>query len=109
MKSLLILLMVTLLFSCSKDSDGTSNASANGSGKGGSLARFTIVENNLYLVDDASLKIFNISDPANAELRNTIYLRFGVETIFRTKTNYSSVPGMECTSTLSLILMHPCC
>lgn len=82
MKSLLILLMVTLLFSCSKDSDGTLNASANGSGKGGSLARFTIVENNLYLVDDASLKIFNISDPANAELRNTIYLRFGVETIF---------------------------
>jgi hypothetical protein len=82
MKFLLITAMAALLFSCTKDSDGTLNASANGSGKGGSLARFTIVDNNLYLVDDASLKIFNITDPANAVIRNTIYLRFGVETIF---------------------------
>ncbi len=82
MKFLFVTGMVVLLFSCTKDSDGTMNAASNGSGKGGSLARFTIVDNNLYLVDDASLKVFNISNPANTVLRNTVALRFGVETIF---------------------------
>jgi len=76
--------------SCSKDagtSADVSNAAGNTIGKGGSLARFTIVANYLYLVDDYTLRVFNITDPQNTVLRNSVRLRFGVETIFPYKNN----------------------
>ena len=81
MKSFLLILAVALCFSCTKES-GSGADVTNSSGTGGSLAKFTIVGNNLYLVDDISLKVFNIANPASAVLRNTVNLRFGVETIY---------------------------
>ena len=82
MKSLLIIAAILLIASCTKESDSNSNAASGGAGKGGSLARFTVVNNNLYLVDDYTLKVFDVSNASNAVLRNTVTLRFGVETIY---------------------------
>ena len=82
MKIILLIFSIFLFTSCTKESGTSADAAATSTGKGGSLARFTIVGNSLYLADDYSLKIFNISDAKNAVLSNTVILRFGVETIF---------------------------
>ncbi len=65
---------------CTKE--GASNTASGNAGTGGSLARFTISGSFLYLVDDYSLKAFDISNPANPVLKNTVNLGFGIETIY---------------------------
>ncbi len=86
MRLILFLAIAILIFSCEKTSDGSSvnaaSASSSGTGKGGSLARFTIVDNYLYVVDVFTLKVFNISNPLNAIEQTSINLGGGVETIF---------------------------
>lgn len=51
-------------------------------GQGGSLARFTITQGNLYVVEDNSLKTFSLADPSAPEYVTTNYLDWGIETIF---------------------------
>lgn len=76
---ILILITAILLQACSMSKDdGISQTT----GEGGSLARFTIVGDHLYTVDETSLHTYSISNPAQPEhLRNTS-LGFGTETIF---------------------------
>ncbi len=85
MKFIYILLILFTFSSCSKDAgsgENTLGTGAAGGGKGGSLARFTIAGNYMYAVDDQSLHVFNIADPANTNIVNTVHLNFGVETVF---------------------------
>jgi len=83
MKQNLIILLSFTLFAngCTKD-----NASATGgeaAGAGGSTARFTIAGNFLYVVDNAKLKAFDISNPAAAPvLKSTTDVGINIETIF---------------------------
>lgn len=68
---------------CSKESAGgfgTEAAAPNG--QGGSLARFAIVGNYLYAVDQESLSVFNISNAGSPSLVKTIKVGFEIETIF---------------------------
>ena len=53
-------------------------------GQGGSLARFTIANGTLYVVDESSLRTFNLSDPTTPELIGTHQVGngWGIETIF---------------------------
>jgi hypothetical protein len=53
-----------------------------GTGKGGSMARFTIIGNFLYTVDNSSLRTVNITDPANMEVTAETNVGFGIETIY---------------------------
>jgi hypothetical protein len=69
-----------LSLSCSQDA-ASLQATPN-SGKGGSLARFTVKGNYLYTVDNEGLNVFDISSPSNISLENQVYLGFGIETIF---------------------------
>jgi hypothetical protein len=99
MRIILFLAIVVLFFSCEKTNDGSAAnnpTASSGIGKGGSLARFTIVDNYLYLVDVSTLKVFNITNPVSATLASSIYLPFGVETIFpyRDKLFIGSRDGM---------------
>ncbi len=86
MKNLIFYLSVllTILASCSgKESSGSSDKMNNGTtGVSGSTARFTIAGNYLYTVDNQSLNIFNITDPAIPSKVKDINLGFGIETIF---------------------------
>jgi hypothetical protein len=68
-----------LFYSCSKDANSVSDS---GTGKGGSLARFTISGNFLYVVDNENLTVFDISDPAQPKYMNLIKVGFGIETIY---------------------------
>jgi hypothetical protein len=77
---LLVFFIVSQNLSCTKESAG--KAFNSNTGKGGSLARFTVVGNYLYTVDKTQLKAFNVADPSLPELKSTIDVGFEIETIF---------------------------
>ena len=56
--------------------------SATPTGKAGSLARFAVVNDMLYTVDEQSLRLFDLSTPDVPTVGPRIGLMFGVETIF---------------------------
>ncbi len=62
------------------------SAEASG-GQGGSLARFKIIEDYLYAVDNSYINVFDISDLENPITQNDVYAGFGIETIFN-RGNY---------------------
>lgn len=65
-------------------------------GKGGSLARFKIVDSYLYTVDSHSIHIFDIKDLDQPNKVNDIFAGFDIETIFN-KNQYlflGSMAGM---------------
>ncbi|MGB8194592.1 MAG: hypothetical protein WCF67_21855 [Chitinophagaceae bacterium] len=92
----LFLLTTVLHVSCEKQAD-TSNASPSaGSGAGGSLARFAIVGNYLYIVGYGTLTSFDITDPTKPVKKNTVNAGIAIETIFpyKDKLFLGSAVGM---------------
>ncbi|WP_130275375.1 LVIVD repeat-containing protein [Cecembia calidifontis] len=51
-------------------------------GQGGSMARFTLMSGHLYAVDEQSLRVFEVLDPAQPKHLKNIHLGWGIETIF---------------------------
>jgi hypothetical protein len=77
-------LAFVLLFganSCTKDGAGAENGFSS-VGAGGSLARFSIVGNYLYMVNRTELKAYLISNPSVPLLKSTIPLDWDIETIY---------------------------
>jgi hypothetical protein len=85
------LIIGLMLLACSSDS--TSNNSTNDSGsftetgQGGSLARFALYVDYLYVVDDSNLNVFSIVNRETPVQVNTIPIGFNIETLFNYK-NY---------------------
>lgn len=83
--------------SCSKEDSGTraqtnafgSTASPgvaeSGTGQGGSLARFTIAQSHLYVVDNRELHTYTLADPASPVHTSTQTIGFDIETIYSYK------------------------
>ena len=67
-----------LAMACEKTNESTDN---NSTGKGGSLARFTISGNFLYLVDYATVEVYDISSKT-AIKKNSVFVGFAIETIY---------------------------
>nr|WP_297783118.1 hypothetical protein [uncultured Allomuricauda sp.] len=65
-----------------------------GTGQGGSLARFKIVEDYLYAVDSHNINVFNISDMDNPQVLEDVYAGFDIETIFN-RDNYLFLGSMR--------------
>ncbi|MDY6799796.1 MAG: hypothetical protein SVU94_01070 [Bacteroidota bacterium] len=65
-------------------SSGNAGYSANNSslGVGGSMARFAIKNNTLFIIDNYALKLFDIENDNNILLSNTIYTGWAIETLF---------------------------
>lgn len=83
MKKLITLIGLSLmLFSCEKNGGSADVGVGSGSGQGGSLARFAVVDDHLFAVDGSELKVFNINNPANAVYLSRHQLNTRVETIF---------------------------
>jgi hypothetical protein len=79
----LLIISSSLYFLSGCNKDGASEASKASSGAGGSTARFTISGNYLYVVDNSSLKAFDISNPSVAPvLKSTTAVGINIETIF---------------------------
>jgi hypothetical protein len=51
-------------------------------GVGGSMARFAIKNNTLFIIDNYRLKVFNIENVNDILLSNTIYTSWPIETLF---------------------------
>lgn len=64
MKKILTIVLASLLFGCAEDA----NFDINPSGTGGSLARFTIVNDKMYVVSTDSLKTLSLANPAKPTL-----------------------------------------
>tara|TARA_R100001369_G_scaffold29172_4_gene52734 strand:+ start:223540 stop:224277 length:738 start_codon:yes stop_codon:yes gene_type:complete len=80
MKKVILLCLSILFIGCNAEGDNSSPQSVDGSG--GSLARFSLVGNYLYTVDDQSLRIFDISNPALPTFAGTKYIGFDIETLY---------------------------
>jgi len=79
---LTVLLIPIFFFQCSKDSTGNAAGGVNQQGAGGSTARFTISGNFLYVVDNTSLKSFDISNPGSPVYKDKTEIGINIETIF---------------------------
>lgn len=87
--------ILLLVAGCTKEGVTNNNASST-SGTGGSLARFTIAQGRLYVVDNTNLYTYDLSNPSNPSLVNTLVIGGSVETIFpyKDKLFIGSANGM---------------
>jgi hypothetical protein len=76
---LLLLVILSCFVRCSKD--GVAGESA-ATGTGGSLARFTIAANHLYLADYRSIEVYDLTNPVSPVFKKSINIEFPVETIY---------------------------
>lgn len=58
------------------------NDAAGNTGQGGSMARFSIKDDYLYIAEESELSVFDISNPGTANLINEEYAGWQIETIF---------------------------
>lgn len=80
MKKFIIFCISLTLAGCSADSDSSALGTADGTG--GSLARFSLVGDYLYTVDDQSLRIFDITNPNIPTFAGEKYIGFDIETLY---------------------------
>ena len=71
--------LIILLVSCDENSDSAVDPQT---GVGGSMARFAITGNTLYIVSKQSLEVYNIADAGNPVKATTKDMNVGIETIF---------------------------
>jgi hypothetical protein len=68
-------------FGCSSSAEFSGRVDSS-TGTGGSMARFTVMGNNLYVVDQTSLRTFDISEPSTPRPTTAVRVGMGIETIF---------------------------
>lgn len=85
MKTLIMILLTFIAFSCDSDSNSGISQNSNDTGKSGSLARFTTYDDHLYTVDNSNLNVFSIIDRENPIKVNEIGIGFNIETLFNYK------------------------
>jgi len=76
-----LIVIIILAHSCSKDYQYPNNAT----GKGGSMARFAIVADYLYIIDDQNLKVFNILQANAPVYLSDVHVGISIETVFAYK------------------------
>jgi len=74
------IICTAFLLSCSKDSSGDLQgpSGGEGAGKGGSMAKFTIANDHLFLINEKELLIYNIDDEANPVEVGKLEVDFGI-------------------------------
>lgn len=62
---------------------GQENGGGSSSGAGGSMARFTLMSNHLYVIDEAGvMHLFGLNDPTNPSKVGDVDIAWNIETIF---------------------------
>ena len=77
---LIAIFILSALISCTKEMASVNGAASTGAG--GSTARFTIAGNYLYVVDNLSLKAFDISSNTTPVYKSKTEIGINIETIF---------------------------
>jgi len=78
----LLCIIATAFFSCEDNDIGISSAEGGGISQGGSLARFAIYNDFLYVVDNSGLIPVEISNLTNPLAQAKVDIGVGIETIF---------------------------
>ncbi len=78
----LSIFLTLFVFACSKDYDANYDKSNPIDGKSGSTARMVTKGNYLYVVDNSTLKVYDISNPSNPAFLNTANVGMDIETIY---------------------------
>lgn len=79
-RPVLTLLWLCLVMGCAEDGANYLNVGG-GQGQGGSLTRFAINGNYLYIASQTTLSVYNIGSNTDFEMLKTINVGFGLETI----------------------------
>jgi len=85
LNSLVFLLIIFLSYSCTKSGESAFNGGDNGgikTGQAGSVAKFSISGEHLFLINDSSLLVYDISTAQNPIQVNKLNVDFGIETVF---------------------------
>lgn len=94
LKYIILFVAVIATAACEKQSNSAAPNSSSptsggdnggGTGQGGSLARFTIAQKHLYVVDDQKLHTYSLANAASPKLTSTQYLGEDIETIYSYK------------------------
>lgn len=80
MKKWLYVCCFFALLACDVDSY-VDSVSYEGTGKGGSLTRFTIINNQLFVLDESSVRLYNIADDGSFNLHQELNVGSNLETI----------------------------
>lgn len=81
----LICFIGCLFFACAANDSDVITPS--GTGKGGSMARFAVAGDYLYVVDSRSLHVYELKDPTTPEKVKKVELGVNIETIFPYRGN----------------------
>lgn len=80
-KIVLVILIFAVIFSCDSDLGSSADLSGTGTGQGGSMTRFAINGNYMYVVNNTDVQVFEISDGKFLSL-GEVSIGFRMETIF---------------------------
>lgn len=94
----IFILALAIIASCTKigDSSVSNETGVDTNGQAGSMAKFSISGDYLYLINETQLKIYDITNESQPVLVNTQDVDFGIETVF-TLNDYlfiGSINGM---------------
>jgi len=92
MKKIIFLFALSFFLSNCSNSDSSKNTPANSDGTGGSLARFAMVNDYLYIVDEENLNVISIVDSQDPVQVNTVEINSRIETLF-SLDNYLFIGG----------------
>ena len=87
MKRFSILLSILLLINACTKNDASSGVHADQTGKGGSMARFALLNDYLYTVDEDALNVFSIATNDKPVFLNKVFIGFQIETLFAYENN----------------------
>jgi hypothetical protein len=92
----LTVLLLLATAGCEKATETTAVTDNSTGGAGGSMARFAIAGNYLYIVNYTNLEVYTISNPASPVFQSTQHIGFNIETIypFKDKLFIGSATGM---------------
>lgn len=76
-----------MLFSNSGSSESFGTKATSPFGMGGSMARFSVVQDRLYTVSDQDLTVFNIQNAIDPLYASKVNVGWGIETIYPFKNN----------------------
>lgn len=102
MKNIIIIfiLAIAIMASCTKDSSTSSESGVStggdAQGQGGSMAKFSISGNHLFLINEYSLKVYNLDNEAQPQFLSQVNVDFGIETVFTLEAHLfiGSINGM---------------
>lgn len=82
----IFILAILIIAGCYKEGNiSQGGVDTGGTGKSGSMAKFNISNDHLFLINDSSLLVFDITDATNPVEINTTKVNFGIETVFTLK------------------------